>query len=301
MTNTVTTVGIVGAGVMGCGIATLLSLRGVDSVVYDVDPAVLAQVTANVRRNRVEAKLNRAVASDQQISTRGRISTVTAIEDMADVDLVVEAVFERTAVKQAVLAEISPHVRGDVPILTNTSCIPLADLAAAVHRPQRFAGAHFMNPPYLMPGAELICGTVTGEHVVDALATLFAEQWALRPFVVHDRPGFVVNAVLQLMIAEAIRLVADGEDPATVDAALVASLGHRTGPLATADRIGLDTTLDTLIELTARRGPAYAPDELLRRMVLEEGRLGRKSGHGFFGYPSAGQVSTGKAAEMPAR
>jgi methoxymalonate biosynthesis protein len=292
MTRTLNSVGIVGAGVMGSGIATLLVIRGVDAVLLDADTEVLARVPNTIRRNRMEARLNRSVPSDEQVPAKGTVTTATSYDALTDVDLVIEAVFERTPLKLEVLASISEHVAQDVPILSNTSCIPADELARAVRNPTRFALAHAMNPPYLMPGIELAGCADTAPDLVSQLATTFADHLALRPFIVHGaEAGLLVNSILQLEIAEAIRRVQAGQDPETVDAAITTCLNHTEGPLGTADRIGLDTTLDTLGEMSQRRGAAYAPPDLLRQMV-SQGRLGRKSGEGFFVYSRARSAQT---------
>ncbi|GAA0940673.1 hypothetical protein GCM10009558_055090 [Virgisporangium aurantiacum] len=197
---------------------------------------------------------------------------------------VVESVTENPALKADLLATVSALVAPDTLITTNTSAIPVGELAAAVRQPAWLVGTHFMNPPYLIRGVEVVRGPDTGDAamaaVVDLLAALGRE-----PVVVGDGPGFVSNRILMRMINDAARLTEEGRaTPEAVDAVFTGCLGHRMGPLATADLIGLDNVVDTLHVLLERtRDEAYRPCATLTGAVAA-GRLGRKTGHGIHDY-----------------
>ena len=274
------TLAVVGAGTMGTGIAALAVGHGVPTVLVDVDEAALRraqrEVPRQVRLGQLMGGLPRGAA--------GALTTTTTLDDIAGATAVVECVTERADLKAKVLAECTPLVADGTPVLTNTSAIPVDELAQSAVRPGVVLGAHFMNPPYLIRTVEVIRGPRTAETVLakglDLLAALTRE-----PVVVGDAPGFVINRILQWTINRAAHLVAEGVSTAAdVDALFVGCLGHRTGPLATADLIGLDNVVDSLVVLHERTGDAgYRPADLLHRMV-REGRLGRKSGQGFFEY-----------------
>ncbi|MFF6901297.1 3-hydroxyacyl-CoA dehydrogenase family protein [Streptomyces hydrogenans] len=272
---------VIGAGVMGTGITTLALGRGVDVVLVDVSEAVLdkarAAVAGQLRFARMMGKLPREGAT-------GELVTTTRLADVAGATAVVEAVTELAPLKAKVLAEVSAVVAPGTLLISNTSAVPIDEQADAVARPEDLVGIHFMNPPYLIHTAELIRGPRSGEAAVEAARTLL-DVLGQNGVVVGDGPGFVINRILQRMINEAARIVAEGvADPASVDAAFEGCLGHTTGPLATADLIGLDNVVDSLRVLHERTGDAgYEPCALLLEKVAA-GDFGRKTGRGFFAY-----------------
>ncbi|MEU7026409.1 3-hydroxyacyl-CoA dehydrogenase family protein [Streptomyces sp. NPDC046275] len=272
---------VIGAGIMGTGITTLALGRGVDVILVDVSEEILDKArtaaTGQLRLARMMGKLPREGAT-------GELVTTTRIADVADATAVVEAVTELAPLKAKVLAEVSAVVAPGTLLISNTSAVPIDEQADSVARPEDLVGIHFMNPPYLIHTAELIRGPRSGEKAVaDARALL--EALGQHGVVVGDGPGFVINRILQRMINEAARIVADGiADPASVDAAFEGCLGHTTGPLATADLIGLDNVVDSLRVLHERTGDAgYEPCALLLEKVAA-GDYGRKTGRGFFEY-----------------
>jgi methoxymalonate biosynthesis protein len=182
------------------------------------------------------------------------------------------------------LTQLSETLPPGVPLITNTSSIPLAELAASLARPAELVGVHFMNPAYLVRMTELVCGRLTGEATVAAASGLL-KGWGRRVVVVRDAPGFVTSRLLHPMINEAARLVDAGTAGVEeVDALMEGCLGHRAGPLGTADLIGLDNLADSLRELAKRtENPSYEPCDLLLSKVAQ-GHLGRKSGRGFYEY-----------------
>jgi methoxymalonate biosynthesis protein len=210
--------------------------------------------------------------------------TTTELDDVAGATAVVEAITEDAALKAKVLAAVSAKVAAGVPLISNTSGIPIAELATAVDRPADLLGTHFMNPTYLIEAVEVVRGPQTGEDTLAAVLGLL-ERMQRRPIVVLDAPGFVTSRLLHPMINDAARIVASGIASAeAIDELMQGCLGHPTGPLRTADLIGLDNLADALQVLAERTGDdRHRPCELLLSKVAE-GHLGRKSGRGFYDY-----------------
>lgn len=276
-----TRLAVVGAGTMGTGIAALAVGHGIPTVVLDIDPARRAACRAEVTR---QVRLGQMMDGLPRGTAPGELAVTGTVADLAGATAAVECITERAELKATALADVTAVLAAGTPVLTNTSAIPVDELAATAVRPQDLLGAHFMNPPYLIRTVEVIRGPRTGEAALrDALALLRA--LTREPVVVADAPGFVINRILQWSINRAAQLVADGVSTAAdVDALFVGCLGHRTGPLATADLIGLDNVVDSLRVLHERTGdPGYRPAELLCHLVAEH-RLGRKSGQGFYEY-----------------
>ncbi|MEV0455753.1 3-hydroxyacyl-CoA dehydrogenase family protein [Catellatospora methionotrophica] len=272
---------VIGAGVMGTGIAALASGSGVPVVLVDVDPAALERaeraIGGHIRMGQLYGKLSRTVEA-------GPVRYTGVLADAADADVVIEAIVEVTEAKAKVYAELSALVRQDAVLVTNTSGIPVDELAGHVRHPERVVGAHFMNPAYMIRTVEVIRGPRTAQDALDrlvALLTVLGDE----AVVVNDGPGFVINRILQRMINESARIVSEGlASPGDVDRLFKGCLGHTTGPLATADLIGLDNVVDSLRALYERTGdPGYAPCDLLTAKVAE-GDFGRKTGRGFFTY-----------------
>lgn len=272
---------VLGAGVMGTGIATLAVGHGLAVRLVEVDPTRLATAGDRVAHQLRLARLTGALAPG---APTGELVTGADLAQAAGAGTVIEAVTERADVKARVLADVSALVSPGTLLVSTTSAIPVDELAGAVTRPAQLAGVHFMNPPYLVRTVEVIRGRRTGEAAMAAVARLLAAL-DREPVLVGDGPGFVINRILQRMVNEAARIVEERRaSPQAIDAAFTGCLGHRSGPLATADLIGLDNVVDSLRVLHERTGDAgYRPCGLLLEMV-RDGRLGRKSGRGFFEY-----------------
>ncbi|WP_431973610.1 3-hydroxyacyl-CoA dehydrogenase family protein [Micromonospora haikouensis] len=272
---------VVGAGVMGTGIAALASGSGVPVVLVDIDAAALERaeqaIPRHIRMGQLHGKLSRTIAA-------APVRYTTALSAVGDADVVIEAIVEATEAKAKVYAELSAVVRPTAVLVTNTSGIPVDELAQHVQRPERVVGAHFMNPAYMIRTVEVIRGPRTAQDALDRLIALLG---ALddEAIVVNDGPGFVVNRILQRMINESARIVSEGlASAADVDRLFKGCLGHATGPLATADLIGLDNVVDSLRVLHERTGDSgYEPCDLLTGLVAQ-GAFGRKTGRGFFTY-----------------
>jgi methoxymalonate biosynthesis protein len=269
---------------MGSGIATLAVGRGLPVVLVDISDDTLAQARARVSEQLRVGQLLGALPRDGE---PGELTTSTRLEAIADATAVIESVSEKPQLKAKLFAEVSTLVRPGTLLVSNTSAIPIDELAGSTSRPQDLVGAHFMNPPYVIRTVEVIRGRRTGEPAMRAAVDLL-RQLDREAVVVGDGPGFVVNRILQWMINDAARMVAERRaTPEAVDALFQGCLGHRMGPLRTADLIGLDNVVDSLRVLHARTGnDTYAPCPLLLEKV-GAGDLGRKVGRGFYRYEEA--------------
>ena len=274
---------VVGAGTMGRGIAQVLLEAGLSVGLHDASGEVLAAAVDSVRE-RIRRRRERGEVSGDPEEIAGRLRSVPRLSEVdQEWDLAIEAVPERLDLKQRVLGRLDRLLAPGAVIASNTSGLDLEALAGAAARPERVVGLHFFNPPPAMPLVEIVAAPRTSPEVVAAVAEL-ARRCGKTPIEVGNRPGFAVNRLLFAMIAEAVRALEEGVAPAEeLDRAMRLGAGHPIGPLALADYVGLDVCLDILESLEAGLGPRYAPPERLCRLVAE-GRLGRKTGGGFFDY-----------------
>jgi len=281
---TVSTVGVVGAGTMGNGIAQSFAQAGFAVRLVDVAPLMLDRARASVEKSLAKFVEKGKLAAAEKDATLGRLSTHSALSALADVDYIVEAIVEDAGAKGALFAELDTLARADAILASNTSSIPIATLASATRRPDRVLGMHFMNPVPLMVLVEVIRGAQTSDA---SMQVAFDLCKALGKTAVEsaDRPGFIANRVLMPMINEAIYAVHEGVGtPQAVDTVMTLGMNHPMGPLTLADFIGLDVCLAILRVLREGFGDAkYTPCPLLERMVAD-GKLGRKSGEGFYKY-----------------
>ena len=277
-------VGVVGAGLMGAGIAEVAARAGKDVVLIDANPAA------------AEAGLDRLRASLQRAEQRGKISDAAEVleritlssdlEALADRDLVIEAIVEDEAAKTALFTRLDAIVTDPEAVLaSNTSSIPIMKLAVATERPAQVIGLHFFNPVPVLSLVELVPSLLTAPSTTDRVRTFVENDLGKHPIDSQDRAGFVVNALLIPFVLSAIRMLESGFATAEdIDQGLVRGAAHPQGPLALADLIGLDTTKAVAESLYEEfKEPLYAPPPLLARMV-DAGLLGRKTGRGFYHY-----------------
>ncbi|MEV1331846.1 3-hydroxyacyl-CoA dehydrogenase family protein [Micromonospora costi] len=271
---------VVGAGTMGLGIAYVAAGAGHAVEVVEVDPARGAAALTRLGELWDRAVGRGKLTAGEAAANRERVTLRGALADVAEgPDVVVEAVPERLDLKRAVLRDaeaLNPTLLG-----SNTSSIPIGELAAGLERPERFLGLHFFNPVWAMALLEIVVGPATAEETT-AAAVALAGRLGKDPVVVRDMPGFATSRLGVTLGLEAIRMVADGvASPADIDKAMVLGYRHPVGPLELTDIVGLDVRLDIARTLQAAYGDRFAPPPLLEEMVAA-GRLGKKSGQGFY-------------------
>ncbi|MFC5115458.1 3-hydroxyacyl-CoA dehydrogenase family protein [Amycolatopsis halotolerans] len=274
-------IAVFGAGVMGVDIATMIVSQGISVTVVDVNSAALERAREGIAKRMRHAALAGTVAEGVE---PGNVTIAASFSFDSETAAVIEAITERADLKAGLLAEVSAALPAGIPVITNTSGIPIEEMAGWAARPAEVVGVHFMNPAYLIATVEVVRGPSTGAAALDRVLELLA-RLNRKPVVVRDSPGFVTSRLLHPMLNAAARLVGAGTATAQeVDALMEGCLGHPVGPLRTADLIGLDNLVDSLAALHERTGEeSCRPCGVLEEKV-RNGHLGRKSGQGFYDY-----------------
>ena len=283
----VRSIGIVGAGQMGCGISQVCATAGYHVLLVDVAEPPLLEALNKIRIGLARAVERESLTDLQAEEALTLIRPMVQLDRLRDVELIIEAIPEDLTLKQKLFVELSRVCQPRTVLASNTSAISISKLGAASDRPDRVVGLHFMNPAPVMRLVEVVRGLETSDQTWH-LAMDFVKQTGKIPVVVKDVPGFIVNRVLIPMINEAIFALEEGVASAEdIDLAMTAGANHPVGPLTLADRIGLDTVLAISEVLYQDLGnPKFRPCSLLRRYV-EAGWLGRKTGHGFYVYEAS--------------
>ncbi|MCB4379294.1 3-hydroxybutyryl-CoA dehydrogenase [uncultured Tateyamaria sp.] len=286
------TVGIVGAGQMGNGIAHVMSLAGYNVMLTDISGDTLAAAMATIDRNLERQVSREKISADDKLSAIGRIQTTQTLTDLGQTDLVIEAATERETIKQAIFEDLVPHLQPHTILTSNTSSISITRLASRTDRPEKFMGFHFMNPVPVMQLVELIRGIATDVETFEACAAV-VEKLGKTAATAEDFPAFIVNRILMPMINEAVYTLYEGVGSVkSIDSSMKLGANHPMGPLELADFIGLDTCLAIMNVLhDGLADTKYRPCPLLTKYV-EAGWLGRKSQRGFYDYRGETPVPT---------
>ncbi|UCD23196.1 MAG: 3-hydroxyacyl-CoA dehydrogenase family protein [Gemmatimonadota bacterium] len=278
-----TSVAVIGAGTMGHGIAQVAALAGCDTRITDSKPEAVTAALARIKQNLDGAVQRGKQTTDQVKSALAKLSTSSTIQQaVEDADVVIEAVVEDLAVKQALLRDLDLLVGPDTILATNTSSISISGIASATAHPERVLGMHFFNPVHIMKLVEIVVHDTTDDAVATR-ATQLALDMGKQPIRVHDAPGFASTRLGVALGLEAMRMVEQGVATAEdIDRAMELGYGHPMGPLKVSDIVGLDIRLSIAESLHSQMNePHFEPPTILRRMV-QEGKLGKKSGEGFY-------------------
>ena len=280
----INTIGVVGAGTMGSGIAQVFAQAGFSVRLVDVDQSALDRACATIEKSLLKFVEKGAVTTAARDATLSRLSTASTLDALLDADYLVEAIVEDADAKRDLFAYLDRSLRPDVILASNTSSIPITSLGAATARPDKVLGMHFMNPVPLMPLVELVRGRETSIESMRIASGLCATL-GKTAVEAADSPGFIANRILMPMINEAIYALMEGVGTKeAIDTVMKLGMNHPMGPLTLADFIGLDVCLAILDVLHDGLGnPKYQACPLLRQMV-EAGHVGRKSGQGFYKY-----------------
>ncbi|HEY5155218.1 MAG TPA: 3-hydroxybutyryl-CoA dehydrogenase [Acidimicrobiales bacterium] len=281
---TIKSVGIVGSGIMGSGIAEVAAKTGHTVVLRSRQQASADAMVASLEKSLAKQVERGKLSAEDRDATLARVSATSRLHDLADCDLVIESIVEDLATKQELFRELSDVCKDDAILATNTSTLPVIDMAMQTQKTDKVCGVHFFNPAPMMSLVEIVRPLTASDETI-AEVRAFAEACGKSPVEVKDRAGFIVNALLFPYLNNAVRMLENGTaNRDDIDTAMKGGCNFPMGPLALLDLVGLDTSLAILDALyTEFRDPNYAAMPLLRRMVTA-GQLGRKSGLGFYDY-----------------
>ena len=279
----IATVGVVGAGTMGNGIAQVAAVNGYDVLMRDIEPAFVEDGLDAIDESLGQFVEREEITPAEKKATLDRITGTTELSDLAAADVIIEAAVEKMDVKQDIFADLDEVADDHVVLATNTSTLSVTSIASATDRPEQVVGLHFMNPVPLMTGVEVVTGERTASETT-TFAHALAERFGKETWESDDKPGFVSNRILMPWINEGIRAFDEGvATKADIDRGMKLGTNVPMGPLELADHIGLDICLDATETLHEELGDRYKPAYLLRRKVAA-GDLGKKTGRGFYEY-----------------
>jgi len=276
------TIYVLGAGLMGGGIAQVAAQSGFEVILRDISEKALEKSLKTMEKNLKRQVDKGKLKEDEVNEIIGRIKVTTELTDLHKADFVIEAIFEDLSLKQETFAKIEGMVSEDVILATNTSALSITEIAQVTKRPDKVIGMHFMSPVPVMKLVEVIPGKLTSKEAIETTKDL-AVKLGKSPVEAVDYAGFILSRVLDLMMNEAVYAVMDGNSPEAVDEAMKLGANHPIGPLALIDLVGADILLHALETMHNEFGERFRPAPLLKKMVAA-GLLGRKTGRGFYNY-----------------
>jgi 3-hydroxybutyryl-CoA dehydrogenase len=295
--QTIETIGVIGAGTMGHGIAQVAAAAGYKVLLRDVDRDSLARGIQAIERNLTKGIQLGKLTEDDRDSTLQHIRGTTKLSEIANADLIVEAAPEQLELKQEILREVETHSSKASIFATNTSSLSITEIARASERPQNVVGMHFFNPVHIMRLVEIVVGKATGDDTVESVRAV-GRRLHKEPIVVRDVPGFASSRLGVALGLEAMRMLEQGVASAQdIDTAMELGYNHPMGPLKLTDHVGLDIRLNIAEYLYRELGSeTFRPPEVLRRMV-EEGKLGKKTGEGFYDWSEGSKQQTANSSQ----
>lgn len=278
----VNSVGVIGGGTMGSGIAQVAAQAGLRVVLVDLAPDLLGRALGNIQKSLERLEKKGSIDASKKQEALARIATSTDIKQLRDQPFIIEAVFENLDLKKRIFKELDELCPPSTILATNTSSLPVTEIAAMTRRPEKVIGTHFMNPVPVMMGVEVIRGRLTSDETVETTRN-FIQRLGRKPVLAVDYAGFINSRLLNIYLNEAAYTVMDGNNPKDVDDCMVYTANMSIGPCALMDLVGIDVIVNILGILREEYGEKFKVAPLLRQMV-RAGHLGRKTGRGFYQY-----------------
>lgn len=276
-------IGIIGAGVMGSGIAQVSAVAGYRVVIQDITKNALDRSKEIIEKSLARFASKGKIQEPDMFSALGRIHYTTDLEEACkDADLIIEAIFENLGIKHETFKKIEAFAKPEAILASNTSALPITEIASVTSRGETFVGLHFMNPVPLMKGLEIIRGQLTSDDTFDA-CWKYAEGIGKQPVEAVDFAGFIVSRLLDVLMNEAVKMVQEGNRPEDIDKAMELCAGHPMGPCKLMDLVGAEIAMHGMETMARDFGDGYKPHPLLKKRVLAE-LLGRKTGRGWYDY-----------------